>query len=235
MSRVTDSVSLTCGCFWRSEPRSGTATAVRNSNEEREEFLRPADTVFAEKLKDTKPLSERKVIQTTRPATQSRPLVDMLAAIPFDLGTGVVSNHQFIVIDERPIVAADIDGMRIPFYLSTGYGGKKDVPAGKWYPFFGIDTYDGVTFLKAMDQGAIKAYYGSEKLKDIATRLDKEIGDIRNLTDLPELDLQMADSIKASARTTIDFLNRDMPFVNLAHNIIQNGIKEIVTKLEADR
>lgn len=36
------------------------------------------------------------------------------------------------------LVLVDINGVQVPFYLSTGLGGKANVASGKWYPFFGI-------------------------------------------------------------------------------------------------
>ena len=49
----------------------------------------------------------------------------------------------------RPVMLIDIDDVRVPFYVSTGKGGKKNVPVGQWYPFFGMghgdfkDPYSG--------------------------------------------------------------------------------------------
>ncbi len=40
----------------------------------------------------------------------------------------------------RAIVVVNINGSRLPFYVSSGLGGKeaKGVPSGKWYPLMGI-------------------------------------------------------------------------------------------------
>jgi hypothetical protein len=38
----------------------------------------------------------------------------------------------------RNIVVVNINGVHMPFYMSTGLGGKENVQPGLWYPFFGI-------------------------------------------------------------------------------------------------
>lgn len=74
----------------------------------------------------------------------------------------------------RKIVMVDINGVKVPFYLSTGLGGKTDVPSGKWYPFFGIDP-DG--WMNKTE--GIADYYNSPELKSVAESLDRKYGDIR--------------------------------------------------------
>ena len=77
----------------------------------------------------------------------------------------------------RIVVLASINGIHIPFYLSTGAAGKKTVPSGKWYPIFGI-TGNG-DWLNKGPEPDINAFYGSQKLKSVADWLNSNIGDIR--------------------------------------------------------
>jgi hypothetical protein len=84
----------------------------------------------------------------------------------------------------RKIVVVDVDGFRIPFYLSTGHGGKANVTSGKWYPFFGISE-DG--WLNKLGENEINGYYGSDILREISEELDRQIGDIRNDATIPEV------------------------------------------------
>jgi ppGpp synthetase/RelA/SpoT-type nucleotidyltranferase len=49
----------------------------------------------------------------------------------------IKGKSKIIDYADRKIVLFDINGIRIPFYLSSGHAGKKDVAAGKWYPFLG--------------------------------------------------------------------------------------------------
>ena len=71
----------------------------------------------------------------------------------------------------------NINGVDMPFYLSSGHGRKYGVLSGKWYPFFGLDP-DG-WFNKGTEDD-INDYYGSSKLREVAEALDRKWGDIRN-------------------------------------------------------
>ncbi len=78
--------------------------------------------------------------------------------------------------DGRAIVIVPVDGVRVPFYLSTGDAGKKGVAAGRWYPIFGIGP-DG--WINKGTENGISKYYGMPSLKRTAERLDATVGDIR--------------------------------------------------------
>ena len=89
------------------------------------------------------------------------------------------SSGQSNIIDlgGRKIVLINVNGVQVPYYLSTGSGGKVDVPAGKWYPFFGVGK-DG--WINKTGGKEMADYYGSPALRDAAQTLDRQIGDIRN-------------------------------------------------------
>jgi hypothetical protein len=78
---------------------------------------------------------------------------------------------------DRIITMMDIGGVMVPFYISTGQGGKKDVKAGKWYPFFGYGKDDG--WFNKGNQAQINDYYGNPLLREAAEQLDKQWGDIQ--------------------------------------------------------
>jgi len=84
---------------------------------------------------------------------------------------------KILDITGRKVILIDINGISCPFYLSSGGGGKKNVPAGKWYPFFGIG-FDG-WFNKSNEEEILK-YYDAPILKFYAEYLDKTIGDVRD-------------------------------------------------------
>jgi hypothetical protein len=107
------------------------------------------------------------------------------------------SSSDIIDIGDRKFVMTDIDGIKVPFYLSTGQGGKKDVEPGKWYPVPGIGP-DG--WINKSSKGMVD-YYGSEKLRKKAEWLDANIGDIREDKSVPKV---------AADGRHIDFLNQDM-------------------------
>ena len=76
--------------------------------------------------------------------------------------------------DGRIMVLVDVSGTYIPFYISTGEGGKKNVPIGKWYPIFGI----GDSWLNKGTEEDIVNFYGSSKLKSVAQTLDSKLGNL---------------------------------------------------------
>lgn len=82
-----------------------------------------------------------------------------------------------IDLADRKIVLVNMNGVDMPFYLSTGQGRKYSVESGKWYPFFGLDP-DG--WFNKGDEDDINEYYGSAKLRNVAEALDRKWGDIRN-------------------------------------------------------
>jgi hypothetical protein len=73
----------------------------------------------------------------------------------------------------RYTVAVDIGGISVPFYVSTGLGGKAGVAVDKWYPFFGIGP-DG--WINKGSEATINDFYGSNKLKRVAQVLDNTLG-----------------------------------------------------------
>ncbi len=123
-------------------------------------------------------------------------------------------HSKFINIMGRVMIVADINGYIQPFYLSSGAGGKKNVPAGKWYPFFGIGNND--LWINKLSSTDIAAYYNNETLKKIAQQLDTVIGDIRDRADT----LPMP-SIKSTR--TFDFINQS--FARVASNDTPQTVK----------
>lgn len=101
------------------------------------------------------------------------------------VGNVVKKNGTTKVLDiaGRKIILIDINGVNCPFYLSTGHGGKKDVVAGKWYPFFGIGPDGWFNKLSGTD---INNYYGVDLLKYYAQYLDKTYGDISKNDSYPK-------------------------------------------------
>ena len=95
----------------------------------------------------------------------------------------LTAQDDFVVnIAGRPIVVIDMGGGRsMPFYVSTGGGGKAGVPTGQWYPFFGI--HSSGWFNKGWSEAQINDYYGSAAMRRVAQSLDKNLGDLRRYTE----------------------------------------------------
>lgn len=136
----------------------------------------------------------------------------------------VSGKSNIIDISGRKVIVVNINGRNIPFYLSTGHGGKKDVASGKWYPFFGLSE-DG--WFNKLSGEQINNYYGSSTLRYISESLDKIIGDIRNDDTIPKVTLNGKHK---------DFINRDLnPTENETSETIKNvnkNIADVVSFLE---
>jgi hypothetical protein len=89
---------------------------------------------------------------------------------------GSSENHtgfsKIVSISGRHHVVANIRGHRVPFYLSTGLGGKQNVEAGKWYPHFGIGK-DG--WINKGPEEAMAQHY-SPHLKKVSEWLNRSVG-----------------------------------------------------------
>jgi hypothetical protein len=135
---------------------------------------------------------------------------------------GVETESPVAEFSDRPMVLVNVNGVRIPFYISTGMGGKKEVPVGEWYPIFGIK--DG--WFNKGDQDEINDYYGSPELKEVAQWLNSNMGDIRaeNIPQIAETDEE---------EFAEQQLNRDVAPVGYGRNPFLN-IREAVARISGD-
>lgn len=121
----------------------------------------------------------------------------------------------------RMIVMRNVNGIQVPFYLSTGGGGKVDVPAGKWFPFFGIGA-DG--WINKTTGKEMVNYYGSPALKQVAEELDATIGDIRNDSSIPR--------VPGKGRH-IDFINRGLAPAESERPDTLDKVNQNITKIKS--
>lgn len=127
-----------------------------------------------------------------------------LDQIPFinirkESGTNNIINYH-----KRNIVVVNINGFHMPFYMSTGAGGKVETNDGEWYPFFGIGT-DG--WLNKTNGKDMSRYYDSSIFAAISQKLNEILG-----TGLQDeiLGPLTVDEIQGQAPPQIDFINQDM-------------------------
>lgn len=78
---------------------------------------------------------------------------------------------------DRVMVLVKIGQYNIPFYISTGKAGKKDVKAGEWYAVFGIGSKG---WINKGSSKSINEQYGMEIFKKIATILNEGLGNIQS-------------------------------------------------------
>lgn len=95
-----------------------------------------------------------------------------------------VKLNEPFVYNDRVMVITDVNGVKVPYYLSTGQGGKKTVPSGKWYPFFGVGSDNWIN--KGSEKN-INEFYNSPYLKAKADELNSLLGSNYNVRqkDLP--------------------------------------------------
>jgi hypothetical protein len=121
----------------------------------------------------------------------------------------------------RAIAIREVNGVKVPFYLSTGEGGKTDVPSGKWYPFFGLSK---TGWFNKSSGRAITDYYFTPELRAAAEALDASVGDIRGDTTVPTV-------TRDTDTAFVDFINQDMrpsePNTEAANTNIIDTIKRI--------
>jgi hypothetical protein len=117
--------------------------------------------------------------------TESETIVDGNKIAFETINTGR-NDVKAIDYDGHKIVIVRINGVKVPFYVSSGKAGKVKVQPGRWYPIFGIGS-DGWINKGTTDE--IVSHYGSPTLKAVAEHLDITLGDLRgiNLPDFKEI------------------------------------------------
>lgn len=103
-------------------------------------------------------------------------LLSGLTIVPLQDGTN--KKYFGYDMDGRKLVLIDMGNIKLPFYLSSGEGGKLNVAAGKWYPIFGISKSG---WLNKGTEEQINDYYGSSVAKSVSKKLDDVLGDMRTL------------------------------------------------------
>lgn len=191
--------------------------------EEELENLRQQREDIIENNKNKQPAPETTTVSDTETKTVYDDLVDNRLSIDWDsvvYDTTAPNNKRatngssnIIDFSTRKVVVINVDGRNVPFYLSTGSGGKVDVTSGKWYPIFGISK-DG--WFNKLSGKEINDYYGSEVLKGIAESLDKKIGDIRNDDSTPKVGI---------TGRHFDIINKDL-------SPTENGLPNTRTEVE---
>ena len=153
-----------------------------------------------------------------------------LCQIPFLNMRGESGTNNMINYYHRNIVVVNINGVHMPFYMSTGRGGKENVQPGLWYPFFGIK--DG--WLNKGTQEQINSFYGSPVLQAIAEQLNATLGtgyvdDIKGPITL--------DPSYQGEYPQIDFINQDMnPTANNKADTIENfnnNVENVLSKIDS--
>ena len=131
-------------------------------------------------LPELPPIPEVSEEESDEIIEKARKIVERAVIFPAELTNSGNPAELIELTGGRKMVLLDINGFKLPFYCSTGMGGKKNVQAGKWYPSLGIDP-SGAWLMKG-NEDQINSYYGSPALKAISELLDEKYGDVRGTT-----------------------------------------------------
>ena len=114
----------------------------------------------------------------------------------------------------RVITKIKIGNITIPFYISTGQGGKTDVEVDKWYVFFGQGKNGWFNKTSGPD---INNQYGVKIFQDIANILN-EVGSKKDEYKVHQdskgfMDLNWVNSAEEQLQTVIDFITPVQPTI----------------------
>lgn len=122
---------------------------------------------------------------------------------------------------ERRVVLVDIFGTLIPFYTSSGEGGKKSVKVGNYYNIWGMSgSNDKVTWLNKGSERDINNYYNIDLLRLIANELKNVVNtsfpgwdEYGNLLEVNNYGSNIVNGTRAEwtfSKNTFSLINRDM-------------------------
>ena len=149
-----------------------------------------------------------------------------LKIVPLPVSAMKGKKYPVVSNGGRKIVLVDMGTIKLPFYCSTGEGGKENVAAGKWYPFFGIAN----GWFNKLDQSNINNYYGSEKAKSVAQKLDSVLGDVVDLIGFLAFRSVRDDDMAVSA------INQDLkpadPKTPETREEFKNNVLNVISKID---
>lgn len=147
-------------------------------------------------------VTQKNDVTPAYPQDRITPEYEQIKRLSYDIDVSPTETSRILDYAERYIVILDVNGVPVPFYRSTGKGGKTDVEAGKWYPFFGIGTGDSAVgtrlywIIKTGGKGTrahpelnMNDYYGSPSMKKYAEMLDRvyPVDVLSQMTGMPQL------------------------------------------------
>lgn len=138
----------------------------------------------------------------------------------------VLSHHG------RAKTLVNINGVIVPFYLTSGAGGKGLIPG--WYPFGGIGK-DG--WLNKTGKADMETYYSrligqenADLLKAVAAKLNEQYGTDAEVFKNPDADPTTTDKpVTSLADKTEDYINSKLPFTPTS-----NQTAETLTNFESN-
>ena len=133
-------------------------------------------------------------------------LVDNNLIEPFSLRN--INQNYLKTIKHRVVVKVKIGDIRIPFYISTGYGMKANVESNKWYVFFGQGKNGWFNKTNGND---MNNQYGVEVFKKIASILNSVGSDKDEYKPIEDeggsFDIKSTSELEDELKNLIDFID----------------------------
>ena len=163
-------------------PLVGGSTVVTQtpSTEAKEKDLQDQiDKVAEEKQKALEAFDDKALAEDAGPAQKVESL-NKVPTITFSdpkvklNGFTIEGNYWTVLTSfDRPKVLVNINGAVVPFYLTTGQGGK-DLKPG-WYPFFGVDNGGWINKTNKADMEAFYENYWGKDNADLVRSVAEEL------------------------------------------------------------
>jgi hypothetical protein len=139
----------------------------------------------------------------------------------------IINGYKIVDLDGRKIVLIDLNGFKMPFYLSSGLGQKSSVAKNQWYPFLGL----GSKWINKTSQKEINNYYNIPLLRHVANILD-----YKNLKDFPpQYYIEDANMIKDAINKDLIKLGivplNDVPRTSLEMQFLRSNLSLLQVKL----
>ena len=202
----------------------------RDDKESFEEFLDSpqAKRIIAKATRGKEPEEKAEVVTTKVPLNGIEGVDFGIDGVTLD-GFTIDGNYYNVLSHYgRAKTLVNINGVIVPFYLTSGSGGKGLIPG--WYPFAGIGQ-DG--WLNKTGKLDMESYYSrligqenADLLKAIGAKLNEQYGTDPEVFKNPDADPTTTDKpISSLANKTEDYINSKLPFTPASNNTSETLIK----------
>ena len=121
-----------------------------------------------------------------------------------------INGKEYNTIDysDRVMVLMKVGKYNIPFYISTGQAGKKNVKAGNWYAVFGIGVEKG--WINKGSEEQINNNYGFQVFEKLSKILNEGIGVIESREDNGNGKLKEGIGFLSDSKQDLEAFNNNM-------------------------
>ena len=117
-------------------------------------------------------------------------------------------DYNMIDYSDRVMVLMKVGKYNIPFYISTGQAGKKNVKAGNWYAVFGIGVEKG--WINKGSEEQINNSYGFQLFEKLSKILNEGVGAIQSREDNGNGKLKEGIGFLSDSKEDLEAFNNNM-------------------------